>query len=82
MSVSCSHCGETWDRDPALVVPCPRCHARAGASCRRPSGHECALHIERDAAALASGLLAPCPKAPRDDRAALSVTPSQGRLFA
>lgn len=64
--VSCRHCGETWPRDPAETVPCPKCHANAGARCKRPSGHECPIHAERDAAALAAGVLRPCPKAPAE----------------
>jgi hypothetical protein len=36
---------------PCLVCPyayaCPRCHQRAGAGCRRPSGHDCEIHLER-----------------------------------
>jgi len=61
MTVSCSRCGETWARDPALVVPCPQCLAPAGVGCIRPSGHRAAeLHRARDQAALDAGLIAPC----------------------
>jgi len=39
MTVSCTHCGQSWPRDPALEVPCPVCNAEVGIRCRRPSGH-------------------------------------------
>jgi hypothetical protein len=51
MTVSCSSCGETWPRDPALEVPCPTWRAsrlaRSGGDGRRilgamPEGAECA----------------------------------------
>lgn len=35
----CNRCGDQWEEDPRLSVPCPTCHARAGSRCRRPSGH-------------------------------------------
>lgn len=35
-------------RHPVLAVPCPTCRARAGAWCRRPSGHRAmSLHAAR-----------------------------------
>jgi len=61
MTVSCSLCGEEWPRDPALEVPCPSCHARIAVKCRRPSGHNCDVHAERDRLAMALGFLKPCP---------------------
>lgn len=63
MTVRCNRCGQEWPRDPALEVPCPTCRAAAGQKCRRPSGHACGIHVERDQAALETGLLAPCPVA-------------------
>lgn len=67
MSAVCSRCGETWPRDPALEIPCPRCNATAGSYCshRRPSGHSVRfgaplVHPERDQAALDAGILKPC----------------------
>lgn len=39
-------------RHPVLAVPCPSCRRRAGAWCRRPSGHAASeLHAERAAEA-------------------------------
>jgi hypothetical protein len=63
MTARCNRCGQEWPRDPALEVPCPACHAAAGRKCRRPSGHACDIHVERDQAALDAGKLAPCPMA-------------------
>ncbi len=40
MSVSCSNCGQTWPRDPALEVACPTCNRPVGKACVRPSQHE------------------------------------------
>ena len=65
MSVKCQNCGQTWPRDPALEVPCPRCGAGIGQDCKRPSGHRVfagGIHLSRDLAALAAGVLKPCPK--------------------
>lgn len=73
MTATCSGCGQTWERDPALAVPCPTCGARAGSRCKRPSGHECEVHVERDRAALAGGFIERCPAAP--------VTAEQGFLW-
>jgi hypothetical protein len=72
MSVTCSECGESWPRDPALEVPCPTCHARGGVRCRRPSGHPCELHHARDQAAMDAGLLRPCPQGPSAQRTVLA----------
>lgn len=33
-------CGDSWDSDPRLAVPCPSCKARVGVMCDRPSGHK------------------------------------------
>jgi len=79
MPVSCSNCGDTWPRDPALEVPCPTCHARVGVKCRRPSGHGCALHASRDQAAMDAGFLRPCPKGPSALKA--QVAAAQLELF-
>jgi hypothetical protein len=64
MSWQCETCGETWEKHPVLAVPCPTCRVRAGAWCRRPSGHRAmALHVAREQAALDSGILHRCPAA-------------------
>lgn len=65
-SVRCvkAGCDRTWPRDPALEVPCPTCQARAGAKCKRPSGHSAWqhwVHAERDLAAEAAGHYGQCP---------------------
>lgn len=61
MTVTCSRCGRTWPRDPALEVECPKCGAGIGRPCvaRRPSGHVASaafagisVHAERDQLAL------------------------------
>lgn len=66
MSVTCSRCGQTWPRDPALQVECPTCRAPAGRACRRPSGHplmtDPRIHPDRDRAAMNAGLLTVCSK--------------------
>ena len=61
MTVTCLNCRETYPYDPALGVPCRMCQAPAGMKCRRPSGHDCELHIARDALALKQGKVRPCP---------------------
>jgi hypothetical protein len=65
MTARCNLCGQEWPRDPALEVPCPACPAAAGQKCRRPSGHACDIHVERDRAALEAGKLTLCPMAGR-----------------
>lgn len=61
MSVTCRRCGLTWPRDPAKEVPCPTCHAKAGAPCKRPSGHRAAdVHAARDRAAMLAGFYMHC----------------------
>jgi len=67
--VTCRACGQTWPRDPALEVPCPQCRAPVGVKCRRPSGHNCETHRERDQAAMDAGLLQLCPKGPTAQQA-------------
>jgi predicted nucleic acid-binding Zn-ribbon protein len=63
MTVRCSRCGQEWQRDPALEVPCPSCPAEIGQKCRRPSGHPASIHVDRDRRALEAGMLEPCPAA-------------------
>jgi predicted RNA-binding Zn-ribbon protein involved in translation (DUF1610 family) len=67
MPVVCLKCGQEWERDPDLEVPCPVCGAGVGQRCRRPSGHSgpfVGFHAERDILAMETldnyGL---CPKA-------------------
>lgn len=82
MSATCSHCGEKWPRDPALDVPCPKCFAPLGSSCRRPSGHAggwVGLHRERDQAALDAGVLQRCPAAPASTRLRAEAVSPQGQ---
>ncbi len=61
MPVICAGCGQSWPRDPAIEVAWPKCQAPAGSRCKRPSGHECDVHVERDGLALAQGVMQPCP---------------------
>lgn len=65
MSVSCNKCGQTWERDPRLEVPCPRCNVEVGQVCRRPSEHPTfggVPHREREELAIQSGFLTrECP---------------------
>lgn len=82
--VVCYACGEEWDSDPRLSVPCPvaGCHAGVGAMCLRPSGHRVSLafgaqpHQEREQLAMDRGFLRMCSAAPREER-----TQRQGDLF-
>lgn len=60
---TCTACGASWARDPALEVPCPTCRAPVGSPCTRPSGHGCDCHPARDGAALRAGHLTRCPAA-------------------
>jgi hypothetical protein len=62
----CHNCGETWNRHPATVVPCPDCKAAAGAVCKRPSGHNLFgddVHLCREQLAVDRGLLLKCSQA-------------------
>lgn len=34
-------------------LECPSCHAQPGGPCRRPSGHNCDIHVDRIKAAQA-----------------------------
>jgi len=62
MSVDYGRCGQSWPRDPALEVPCPRCRAPVGHWCKRPSGHKAMnLHADRDVEAMRLGKLSKCP---------------------
>jgi hypothetical protein len=74
MTVSCSACGQEWDRDPALEVTCPTCNARIGTYCseQRPSGYRIRfgstlIHPARDQAAMDFGLLQRCPAAQKHE---------------
>ena len=61
--ITCQLCGEQWDKDPALEVPCPVCPAKVGQWCRRPSEHRAMLlHRPRIKAAEAAGKISKCPK--------------------
>ena len=62
MTVHCRNCGQEWEADPRLAVPCPSCPADAGDPCRRPSEHRCAVHVEREQTAIDAGeFSATCP---------------------
>jgi hypothetical protein len=62
MIFSCDRGGETWPDHPVTRVPCPACRVGVGRWCLRPSGHRAAeLHVGREHAALASGVLQMCP---------------------
>ncbi|MBN9032564.1 MAG: hypothetical protein BGO05_24640 [Rhizobiales bacterium 63-7] len=68
MIFSCDRCGETWPDHPVTRVRCPTCRVAVGTWCRRPSGHRAMdLHIDREHAALAAGILQKCLGLP-DDR--------------
>lgn len=69
MSVTCNNCGQTWERDPRLEVPCPDCEADVGQRCRRPSEHECEVHVAREQRALDEGKLQMCPAGPSSQKA-------------
>jgi hypothetical protein len=77
MNVRCNRCCQEWPRDPALEVPCPRCHVAVGVRCRRPSGHGgnfTGLHAARDRAAMRAGLLTRCPAAgPQSEQVRLDL---------
>ena len=75
MTVSCLRCGEEWPRDPAREVKCPYCLAPVGSPCKRPSGHGCDIHAERDRLAMEMGFLQKCPAAmmPATDNPQLSL---------
>ncbi len=67
MTVSCSKCGDEWDRDPALEVACPTCNSKIGHYCgqKRPSGHKVRfgsplIHPARDQLAIDLGFLKRC----------------------
>lgn len=47
-ALCCQRCGTEYERNPILAVPCPRCHAKVGSPCKRPSEHGAAEpHKER-----------------------------------
>jgi hypothetical protein len=54
----CQSCGDSWEKDPQLAIPCPICGANAGAKCLRPSEHRASIpHKARRTQAFE---LAPC----------------------
>lgn len=66
----CGACGRVWEKHPATVVECPRCHQPAGSPCLRPSGHEPPggiPHVEREQLAVDAGLLDLCPASARGE---------------
>jgi len=75
MNVSCSACNQSWPRDPALEVACPKCRAKVGHYCivRRPSGHMCnfgnktIIHPARDQLAMDLGFLQRCRAAKKNE---------------
>lgn len=61
MRFRCRRCGLSWPDHPVTRVACPTCRAVPGAWCRRPSGYRAAeLHVDREHAALAIGVLQTC----------------------
>lgn len=58
--VTCNICGEWWPKHPARLVVCPDCKASVGSPCRRASGHECNIHVPREALAVEMGLMSKC----------------------
>lgn len=53
-------CSKTWTRDPCLEVACPTCSQPVGSRCKRPSGHGCEFHGERDLLADREGHYGAC----------------------
>lgn len=44
----CTLCGSPAAYGPCpLSLKCPTCQARPGVKCRRPSGHDCQMHVTR-----------------------------------
>ncbi len=66
--VQCRRCAAEWATDPALLLDCPRCSARAGQPCCRPSGGNENACIARDVLAIRRGLLGECPALTWDGR--------------
>ena len=66
--VQCRRCAAEWPTDPALLLDCPRCSARAGQPCCRPSGGNENACIARDVLAIRRGLLGECPALTWDGR--------------
>jgi len=66
--VQCRRCAAEWPTDPALLLDCPRCSARAGQPCCRPSGGNENACIARDVLATRRGLLGECPALTWDGR--------------
>jgi hypothetical protein len=91
MTVSCSACNQSWPRDPALEVECPKCKAKIGNYCRvrRPSGHtanfgnKTLIHPIRDQLAMDMGFLQRCPAAENKEDAKISPQEAEALpLFA
>lgn len=66
--VQCRRCAAEWQEDPALLLDCPRCLARAGQPCRRPGGGNENACIARDLLAMQHGLLSECSALTWDGR--------------
>jgi hypothetical protein len=82
---TCNTCGEHWETHPFWVVPCSKCFAPAGSPCVRPSEHINVggyVHVEREQAAVDSGLVKMCPKGPTAlGRSPKTLTRKQLTLF-
>jgi len=59
--VQCRRCAAEWPTDPALLLDCLRCSARAGQPCQRPGGGNENACNARDVLAMRRGLLSECP---------------------
>ena len=66
--VQCRRCAAEWPTDPALLLDCPRCSARAGQPCCRQDGGNENACIARDMLATRHGLLSECPALTWDGR--------------
>jgi len=76
MTVSCAYCKQEWKRDPALDVPCPTCNVPIGKKCVRPSEHTVwggQPHMSRDKAAMLTGILQKCSKAPKNASPSIEI---------
>jgi hypothetical protein len=63
VSFQCNWCGESWEKNPVLSVPCPTCQVPAGRRCVRPSEHKVPMgdyHQARARAAYEAGFLGKC----------------------
>lgn len=74
MRFRCYRCGQSWPDHPVTRVACPTCRAAPGAWCHRPSGHRAMdLHVDREHAALAMGVLQTCRPSGTDRQFALDL---------